>query len=234
MATLNTESGSIIANCPGCNGGKSTFEWKVEGKSLGAHEQASDDHAWRRCIDSHRLFRCAGCGMGAFGVIRYGGDHGYPGSYSRLLRFFPEAKERLALPSLVPKGIVNEFREAERCIENDCIRAAAGLLRSVLDKTLRINGYKKKRESLADQIDQACSDGVITQSRRNKAHDEVRVLGNDVLHDDWHSIPEEDVVAARHYCQRLLEDFYDDRSEVEALLIKAGRLAPPEEKTEEG
>ena len=46
----------------------------------------------------------------------------------------------------------------------------------------------------------------------------VRVLGNDVLHDDWHEISEEDVSASRHYTQRILEDFYDDRETVLNLL----------------
>lgn len=109
-------------------------------------------------------------------------------------------------------------------MEADCLRAAAGLFRSVLDKTLRANGYKANdRTTLQQQIDMACDDALITQARKRRAHDEIRVLGNDVLHDEWHPIALEDVQAARHYAQRILEDFYDDRQAVLAQLRKAGR-----------
>jgi hypothetical protein len=100
------------------------------------------------------------------------------------------------------------------------------LFRSVLDKTLRANGYKiKNGTTLEQQIDMAADDGVITQARRQRAHDEIRVLGNDVLHDEWREIPLADVEAARHYAQRILEDFYDDRQSVLSQLRRAGRVA---------
>jgi hypothetical protein len=144
------------------------------------------------------------------------------------LHFYPEAKERLPLPELVPTGIKREFREAEICAENECYRAAAAMLRSVLDKTLRANGYNtRENKNLKQQINAAADDGVITKARQKRAHEEVRVLGNDVLHDDWHEIKEEDVEISRQYLQRLLEDFYDDRPSVLALLEAAGRT--PEE-----
>lgn len=102
------------------------------------------------------------------------------------------------------------------------------MFRSVLDKTLRANGYKEKKgTTLEQQIDMAADDGVITQARRRRAHDEIRVLGNDVLHDEWQQVAEEDVEAARHYAQRILEDFYDDRASVLKQLYGANRLTPP-------
>lgn len=209
-------------------GGRSTFEWKIEGKEIGAVTNSTEDHYWNSCLIVYRLFRCAGCGMGALGIIKFGGDNKYPGSYNKLLAFFPESKESLDLPKKTPLGIKAEFREAEKCFGNDCFRAAAGLFRSALDKTMRANGYKTKQENdLYKQIEAAAKDGVITQARKKKAHEEIRVLGNDVLHDEWHEISAEDVQAARHYGQRILEDFYDDRDSVLALLRDAGRV--PEE-----
>jgi hypothetical protein len=53
------------------------------------------------------------------------------------------------------------------------------------------------------------------------------VLGNDVLHDEWRAVTEDEFEQAHHYAQRILEDFYDDRTSVEALLISKGRLKPP-------
>lgn len=82
---------------------------------------------------------------------------------------------------------------------------------------------------MEQQIDAAAADGVITQARKRRAHDEIRVLGNDVLHDEWQEIALDDVEAARHYAQRILEDFYDDRESVLKLLRTAGRV-PDEDK----
>lgn len=228
MAILNEKEGTIVARCPGCNGANSSFEWNYKGQELGTVTKGISDHYWSNCHISYRLFRCGGCGMGGIGAVKYGGDSRYPGSYNRLVWFYPESKERLSLPNSTPKGIATEFREAEKCYENDCYRAAAGLFRSVLDKTMRANGYKTNQEkNLVKQIDAAATDGVITQSRKKRAHEEIRVLGNDVLHDDWCEIKEEDVEATRHYTQRILEDFYDDRESVLKLLREAGRT--PEE-----
>jgi len=115
-------------------------------------------------------------------------------------------------------------------MENNCFRASARLFRSVLDKTMRANGFKTKKESnLYKQIEAAADDGVITKARKRRAHDEIRVLGNDVLHDEWQEIPEEDVQAAQHYSQRILEDLYDDRESVLGLLRESGR-EPTEDK----
>lgn len=224
MEQLHETQGSIVASCPGCMGGNSTFEWKVDGKELGAIEQKIQDHHWSDCTISYRLFKCAGCGRGALGVIKFGGHYQYPGNYSRLKSFYPKTYNTISLPKNIPQGIAKEFKEAEKCLGNDCFRAASGLFRSVLDKTLRENGYKTNNENLYTQIENAAKDGVITEARKKRAHDEIRVLGNDVLHDDWKEISKEDAEAARHYCQRILEDFYDDRNSVEVLLLKANRI----------
>jgi len=226
---LNDE-GNIVARCPDCGGALSTFEWKSASSVYGAVTKIIDHQYWHSVPLDFRLFRCAGCGRGGLGAIAYGGARQYPGSYRQLYSFYPEAMQRLPVPEGVPKGIKAEFREAEACLENGFWRAAAGLFRSVLDKTLRANGYKdKKGTTLEQQIDTAGSDGVITEARKKRAHDEIRVLGNDVLHDEWHPIPKEDVEAARHYAQRILEDFYDDRESVLKILRAAGRV-PEEDK----
>lgn len=223
MATINDE-GNVKVRCPGCEGALSTYEWRSSQGQLGVITAEHQHRHWGSVRLDFRLFRCAGCGRGGLGVIAYASQ--YPGPYRELYSFYPEAKDRLPLPQAVPPGIVKEFREGEKCLEANCIRAGAGMFRSVLDKTLRANGYKEKKgTTLEQQIDLAAEDGVITQARKRRAHDEIRVLGNDVLHDEWQEIPVEDVEASRHYCQRILEDFYDDRASVLALLRSVGRTA---------
>lgn len=81
--------------------------------------------------------------------------------------------------------------------------------------------------SLQNKIDQAAADGVITSARRQKAHDDIRVLGNEVVHDNWRPVDESEVQAALHYAQRVLEDLYDDRTAVEPVLKAKGRIKDP-------
>jgi Domain of unknown function (DUF4145) len=229
MAELNEKQGTIIAHCPRCNGSRSTFEWRRNGNDLGAIlekvDTSSGPSSSRQCVyRTYRLFQCGGCGGGALGLVRFGPGSTYPSSYSFLEWFIPEVKERMPVPKDTPSDLTAEFREAEKCLENQCYRAAAGLFRSVLDKTLLANGYKPKRENLKAQIDAAANDGVIAEARRTRAHQDIRVLGNDVLHDKWREIKEEDVELAHRYSQRILEDFYDDRESVLSQLRKKGRV----------
>jgi len=225
------KTGNVTAVCnSGCGGARSMFEWMRQGNEIGAVTDSRDGG------QAHwRLFRCGGCGAGALGTFRLPAGHAYntaiASAQARLVDFSPEAPAAKVLPAGVPEGLVKEFREAERCLSGKCNRAAAGMARSVLDKTLRANGYKiKKGTPLEQQIDAAAADGVITAARRQRAHDEIRVLGNDVLHDEWREIAVEDVDAALHYTQRVLEDFYDDRASV-LKLIRATGKKPHEDMT---
>ena len=119
-------------------------------------------------------------------------------------------------------------RNVPHMVSISCISS----FRSALEKTLKINGYVKSNDpglrDLQKRIDAAAADGVITQARQKRAHDDVRALGNDVLHDDWREVSPEEVAAAHHYTQRTIEDFYDDRATVEAVLIAKGKLKPQE------
>jgi len=223
MATINPQ-GNISAACAqGCNGALAMYEWRTNGNALGTVQLAQGGQPpmeWK-------LLRCGGCGAGALAWVRAPtGDYTTSAAVGRLqlLDFYPEAASMKKLPDAVPAGLAAEFREAERCLAAKCTRAAAGMARSVLDKTLRANGYKvKKGTPLEQQIDAAANDGVITAARKKRAHDEVRVLGNDVLHEPWREIDPADVEASLHYVQRVLEDFYDDRPSVAALIKSLGK-----------
>jgi hypothetical protein len=144
------------------------------------------------------------------------------GDATALQSFIPRELVRARLPSTVPEGLSNEFREAELCASVEAWRAATALLRSTLEKTLTLNGYKEG--SLYQKIEAAAKDGAITSARRQKAQDDIRVLGNEVVHDEWRPVTEDEVANALHYAQRILEDFYDDREEVEKILRAAKRL----------
>jgi hypothetical protein len=172
-------------------------------------------------VYQHRLLRCAGCGRGGLAYIKYEERAGW--LTGELIGFFPRTVDVVPVPVGVPEGIVSELREAELCASAGAWKAASALIRSVLEKTLKENGYTEG--SLQRKIDLAATDGVITAPRAKKAHEDLRVLGNDVLHDEWREVKEEEVEAAHHYAQRILADLYDDRPAVEAILIEKGRIA---------
>jgi hypothetical protein len=211
---------SVRAKCPDCNGAISNFDHKASGEELGfllldiTHSFKGKDFSrihWR-------LLQCSGCGRAGLAKFH---DHGRgPGT---LESFFPRSVASSQIPAGVPEGIIKEYREAELCTSVEAFRAASALVRSTLEKTLKENGYLKG--SLQKRIDDAANDGVITAARKQKAHEDIRVLGNEVIHDEWREISEEEVVSALHYAQRILEDLYDDRNTVLQILINKGRLA---------
>jgi len=55
-------------------------------------------------------------------------------------------------------------------------------------------------------------------------------LGNDVLHEDWREVTEDEYNDAHKYAQRILEDFYDHRPTVEAQLGALKRPFSPIQK----
>jgi uncharacterized protein DUF4145 len=171
----------------------------------------------------YHLVRCASCGTGGLVVVFVATNGGYEDGLFQ--NFFPHSIDALTIPKAVPPDIQAEFKEAELCASVGAWRAGSSLLRSTLEKTLQANGYDKG--SLRDRIDQAAADGTITAARSKRAHEDIRVLGNDVLHDEWREVTEDEFDRAHRYTQRILEDFYDDRPSVEALLIQKDRLKAP-------
>jgi len=212
---------SVKARCPDC-GAVSVFDHRTSSGELG-HLLDDRAHKFEGITYTRvhwRLLRCSSCSRAGLAKFHDSGN----GPSARLESFYPHALSVAPLPDGVPDGVVKEYREAELCASVEAWRASSALVRSVLEKTLKANGYTKG--SLQQKIDDAATDGVITSARRQRAHDEVRVLGNEVVHDEWKPVTPEEVAAALHYAQRVLEDLYDDRAEVEKVLKAKNRLTP--------
>jgi hypothetical protein len=208
----------VRAQCPACN---AVVVWndRDDRREFAAVIQ-NGRHAFQGRTYARvlwHLLQCSGCGRA--GLAHYH-DEGNAAS-AVLDSFYPAVLASARLPNGIPAGIVNEFREAELCATAGAWRAASAMLRSALEKTLKANGYTTG--TLQAKIDAAASDGVITDARKQRAHDDVRVLGNEVVHDDWRLVQQEEVEAALHYVQRILEDLYDDRPSVLAALNMVGR-----------
>jgi len=172
---------------------------------------------------AYYLLRCAGCGRGGMSCVGFNDVHSNRGTrISRdLIEFFPPSIDSLSLPKDAPAELVAEFREGELTASVGAWRAASALMRSTLEKALKHSGYGKA--SLKKLIDEAAADGAITAARSVRAHEDIRVLGNDVLHDEWRAITEEEYEVAHRYTQRIIEDLYDDRISVLKLLASKGR-----------
>jgi hypothetical protein len=213
------DNGNVRAACPDCGGAVTTFECKYGPSGYGsisregAHQYMGAN--FRRVV--YLLLRCAGCGRGGLAKVHYDSavEQGV------LESFYPVSIMKAALPSGVPQDILTEFREAEGCASFGYNRAASALFRSTLEKALKTNGYSVG--TLEKKIEDAGDDGIISGPRRTRVHEDIRVLGNDVLHDDWREVSDAEVDAAHHYLQRILEDFYDERKTVEKILVEKGR-----------
>jgi hypothetical protein len=233
---FNPQQNNVLALCPQC-AATTNFEPRIENRDLGwiaVNERHEYDGRWyTRYV--WRFFRCANCNRGAVGKIHDNG--GREPQLQVISDFLPQAIEAAPLPAKVPNDIVKEFRESELDAAHGAYRSASALLRSVLEKTLTKNGYesveidvagvKKKTTQLVHRIEAAADDGVITQARKTRAHENIRVLGNEVLHDDWREVTQDEFDDAHHYSQRILEDLYDDRLTVENILKAKGRPFTP-------
>ncbi len=215
---------NIRADCPDC-GVPATFEYK-EGSTSSEFGTIIINNPHRYQNQSftrlfHKLYRCSVCSRPGVATIHI--NDSFTGA--RLEAFWPRARPKAALPDGVPAGVVSEFREAEVCMSAGAWRGAAALLRSALEKLLVANGFDER--DLFKKIEAAALVGVITAARRGRAQDLVRVLGNDVLHEDWRQVEPEEVEASHHYVSRIIEDLYDDRPGVVSLLKANSRAVPP-------
>jgi hypothetical protein len=214
-------NGNVKANCPDCQGALTTFESMKGNKGYGEfnipYKHSYNDKNYQYV--SYVLLKCAGCSRGGFAKIHRRNIGRFLGEMEE---FYPYSMECLKIPDNVPEDIKKEFREAENCLGFKLYRASSVLFRSSLEKILKANGYKDG--VLINKIDEATKDGVITESRKKLANENIRVLGNDVLHDEWREINLDEVEQSHKYIQRILEDFYDERTTVENILKEKGRI----------
>lgn len=70
---------------------------------------------------------------------------------------------------------------------------------------------------------------MITSARKERAHANVRDLGNDVGHEPWHPVSADEFASAYLYVQRVIEDFHDHRSEAELVQIRKKRITISED-----
>jgi uncharacterized protein DUF4145 len=235
----NASEQTVLAPCPECRA-VTSFDTRGFGNhSLGVVVLDLYHHyggtAFSRIL--WRFFRCNTCSRGGVAKLH---DKGHS-STEVLELFHPTVAENVSVPNKVPTDIIREFREAELVASHGAFRAASALLRSVLEKALTKNGYdeveievndggkkvKRKSRSLKNRIDAAGDDGVITEARKKRAHDNIRVLGNDILHEEWREVTQEEFEDAHLYSQRILEDLYDDRATVEGILTAKKRPFVP-------
>jgi hypothetical protein len=221
-------NGNVIAQCPTetCNGSMTTYEHTVDNKNLG-ELTLNKDHYHEKGYFSRIgwfLFRCAACHSGAMAKIHANDDF----RRGEMESFWPLAGITNPLPKETPGEIKKEYREAEKCYSVGAYRAASAMVRSVLEKTLKLNGYKNDDSGLQKKIELAATEGVITSARAERAKEKIKILGDDVLHDQYRDVTSEEAGESLHYAQRILEDLYDERTHVEMVLHDKKRLIKKE------
>jgi Domain of unknown function (DUF4145) len=167
---LGATNYSVSAHCPTC---KAITSFDPKQTVVVDGEYTYEGKKFRRVL--YLLSQCARCGRGGFAAVP---DNGGRHLGSGLGEFFPVSVDALPLPAAVPTDVQAEFREAELCAAFKAKRAASALFRSVLEKVLKANGYTKGNDptlrDLQKRIDTAAADGVITEARRKRAHEDVR------------------------------------------------------------
>lgn len=214
-------NGNVRADCPVC-GVPSTFEFHDSYCGTGEYGSIAVDNQhsyggqnFTRII--HKFLKCTVCGRPGVAKLHVNNNV----RQGVMESFWPTSITVSSLPDNAPEQIEKEIREAESCMSVEAWRGAAALLRSALEKTLSKNGYDER--NLYQKIEAAGADGTITSARRQRAQDLVRTLGNDVLHEEWREVTKQEVEGAHRYVARIVEDFYDDRATVEAVLTEKGR-----------
>lgn len=221
-------NGDVVAVCPIC-GVQTTFECKHQGNA--EYGSIVVDYpkkvGWDDSIPNgrivFRLLRCAGCGRAGIAAISDPTGRVIDG---HLIEFLPTSISKLNLPKNVQTEIEKEFREAEGDASIGNYRSASAMLRSTLEKVLKAHGYTSG--DLKTKIEHAADDGIITQPLKRRAHENIRVLGNNILHDDWREVDYQEYEDSHEYTKNVLVCFYDDPATVREILIEKGRISESE------
>jgi hypothetical protein len=137
-AQLSKINYSVSADCPAC-GAVTSFDQRGQLIVNGPYTHKGISYA--RVL--YVFCQCARCGRGGLATIPDNGNL----QPAALENFFPICNDAAPLPFAVPSDIQREFREAEQCLSFGANRAASALLRSVLEKILKANGYTKTNDS---------------------------------------------------------------------------------------
>jgi len=165
MKNVKYENGLIKCICPDCNA-IANFDYKDSSREFG-YVSISRQHRYHGQNFSrivYKLLSCTGCGRGVIAKIHCNNNT----QEGEVENFYPVGIDKAKVPNNTPNEILAELNEAELCASVQAWRAGSAMLRSVLEKVLIQNGYTEKR--LVDKIDAANKDGIITDSRTQKAH----------------------------------------------------------------
>lgn len=137
------------------------------------------------------IFRCANCGSQIFVSYstthaNYENVHFIPGA----IYLDPLVKIRGVLPQVnpvdvpehIPDRVAELFKEAEDNRADKRLESASASYRKALELALKVHTPDVEAFKLEKRIDKLFSQGKITESLKDWAHD-VRLIGNDGLHD---------------------------------------------------
>lgn len=202
MADILDNDSGVSAHCSSCS---ALTGWK---KTDGLEHQIPQAQEW------FWFLICSGCSRRGLAQTTATGGKDERGRQRQLKSFWPPEVQTAPLPGSVDKSLKTEFREAELCASVGAYRAASAMLRSVLEKALKLSGYNEKGSNLPAKINLASEHGILTATLKRRANENLRLLGNNVLHDEWREVKEDEFEAAHRYAQQILVALYDHRETV--------------------
>jgi hypothetical protein len=115
---------------------------------------------------------------------------------------FPEPRR---LSYEVPRGLHEEWSEAQVCFRNKAYKACAVMVRRTLEGTCKENGITER--TLANSLTKMLAEGVIDQTLFDWAT-ELRVVGNKGAHYSASPMTREDAEDALSFAEAFLDHIY--------------------------
>lgn len=183
-------------NCPHCR-------TKGAGFSIRFQWNASDRD------QSQFLAICGVCDRGITVLSKsVGGQHvdviankiQYPGANYVILSSWPSFKSDI--PEGVPENVILFYDQGLRSLHEKRWDAAGAMFRKTLDVATKILDPQNSKSNLFTRINKLVETGLLTQSMGDWSH-EIRIDGNDAVHDEEPETPE-DALSAQKFTEAFL------------------------------
>lgn len=209
---------SILHDCPYCGGRSAAFRLNVDTKG------PDDDNHW------HSMGKCGVCRNVAMFVFKDYYSQGIAPSKgldvdeNDVTASFP-LPEKSRIASSIPENVEKSLGEAEDSYRFGLYSAAGSCYRKAMERSLK-HLNPDEEGMLNRRIRSLEKSGEIPKSMIELL-DQVRLFGNETMHDDDFDPTKEDVSAAREFAHLFLTYAFSMPAQVEAAKQKRSGNAEP-------
>lgn len=208
---------SVLYDCPHCGGKNSAF-------LLCGDVRAPRDGG----LGWNSLGRCGVCKNIMMFEFRHRNNSGNGPSNevtengSTILRAYPEPKSARIADS-IPENVEKSLQEAESCFHSNLYSAAGSCYRKAMERSLK-HLNPDETGMLNKRIRSLEKSGEIPKSMVELL-DQVRLFGNETMHDDDYDPTKDDVSSARDFAHLFLTYAFTMPAQVEAAKEKRSNNA---------